>query len=269
MAQVKCGKKNCNKKIADEGTIQCEICEVWWHKECGNLSNEQFDLLIESPQLHWFCWLCQHGCEKLLSVVGKLQAQVDKVEQDLVVTKEELKVTKEELKKERVERLIAVDKNEMYSRKDALRINGIPPDDTESNTQLEDKVITLAEKIGVKINRHDISVTHRLKPLKSGVHPVIVKFSTRRAKDSVYNAKKNLKSIDGMKETYISEDLTRLRFRTLLQCKRCPEFTSITTRGGKIKVWKGTNTHPITVESPFDISKLGIEPDLVFLGLSD
>ena len=269
MTQEKCGKKNCNKKIANEGAIQCEICEVWWHKECANISDAQFDLLNESPQLHWFCWLCQHGCEKLLSVVGKLQAQVMEVQRELVDTKSEVKDLKEELKKERLERMIAVDRNEMYSRKDALRINGIPPDQTESNIQLEDKVINLAEKIGVKIERQNISVAHRLKPTKKGAHPIIVKFSTRRAKDAVYNAKKNLKDVEGMSETYISEDLTRLRFRTLLQCKQCPGFQSITTRGGKIKVWKGTNTHPITVESPLDIAKLGLEPDLHFLGLVD
>ena len=72
--------------------------------------------------------------------------------------------------------MIVVDKNEMYSRKDALRITGIPADQTESNTQLEDKVINIAEKIGVKISRSDISVTHRLKPTKNGAHPVICKF---------------------------------------------------------------------------------------------
>jgi len=73
--------------------------------------------------------------------------------------------------------------------------------------------------------------------------------------------------MDGMEETYISEDLTYLRFRTLLQCKKCPDFKSLTTRGGMIKVWKTTGTQPTTVESPLDIYKLGIEPDLSFLGL--
>ena len=91
MSQVKCGKKNCNKKIANEGAIQCEICETWWHKECENIPDAQFDLLNESPQLHWFCWLCQHGCEKLLSVVGKLQARVMEVQRELIDTKSNLK----------------------------------------------------------------------------------------------------------------------------------------------------------------------------------
>ena len=226
------------------------------------MTDEQFNVINDSPQLHWFCFMCTHGCEKLLNIVGKLQSRIDSVEQ-------ELRETKDVLKKERIQRKIDDDKNEQYSRKDALRINGIPHQDDESNIELEDKVLALAEKIGVKLNRQDISVTHRLKPTKKGVHPVIVKFSTRRSKDLVYNSKKNLKGMDGMEETYISEDLTRLRFRTLLQCKKCPDFNSLTTRGGKIKVWKINQQQPITVESPFDLSKLGMEPDLTFLGLQD
>ena len=261
MVPVKCSKNKCRKTTIDD-LIQCEICEHSWHRECANLTDEQFNLIIDSPQLHWYCFMCGHGCEKLLNIVGKLQSRIDSVEQ-------ELRETKDILKKERIQRKIDDDKNEQYSRKDALRINGIPSQEAETNIELEDKVLELAGKIGAKIKREDISVTHRLKPTKKGVHPVIVKFSTRRAKDLVYNSKKNLKGMDGMDDTYISEDLTRLRFRTLLQCKKCPDFKSITTRGGKIKVWKIDNPIPITVESPFDISKLGMEPDLTFLGLQD
>ena len=158
---------------------------------------------------------------------------------------------------------------EQYQRKDSLRINGIPYAEGETNTQLEDKVINLADKIGVKLNRQDISVTHRLRPTTKGIRPTIIKFSTRRAKDAVYYSKKLLKDVEGMDNVFISEDLTRLRYRTLLLAKQVKGLKSITTRGGKIKVYIGENKIPVTVESPTDLVKLNIEPDLKFLGLPE
>ena len=180
---------------------------------------------------------------------------------------EELDSVREELKQERIKSKIELDRLEQYQRKDSLRINGIPYEDGETNTQLEDKILSLGDKIGVTLNRKDISVTHRLKPTKKGIHPVIIKFSTRRSKDELYYAKKKLKDVDGMDNVFISEDLTRLRYRTLLQAKSVKNFNSITTRGGKIKVYVGESKIPVTLESPMDLTKLELEPDMKFLGL--
>ena len=182
---------------------------------------------------------------------------------------QELESVKEELKQERIKSKIEVDRLEQYQRKDSLRINGIPYEEGESNSQLEDKIISLARDIDVDLKREEISVTHRLKPTKKGVHPVIIKFATRRSKDKLYRAKKNLKGMDNMKEVFISEDLTRIRFRTLLLCKECKNFKSLTTIGGKILVWKINNPKPTVIESPEDLSNLGLTPDYKFLGIID
>ena len=70
-----------------------------------------------------------------------------------------------------------------------------------------------------------------------------------------------------MEEVYISEDLTRLRFRTLLQAKRAENFKSVSTKGGKIFVWLIGSEKPVTVESPYDLKRLNLEPDWEFLGV--
>ena len=267
-----CNKK-CEKQPNDPGleSLECECCKVFYHRNCAEVDQELVNTINKyDGVLHWYCPHCSKGAAKLQEKCNALTASYEKLSQEVKTVKDEMKLLKEELQNERLQRKIALDKLEQYSRKDSLRVNGIPYNEGESNAELEDSVIKLADAIGVKMNRSDISVTHRLRPTKKGVHPVIIKFSTRRAKDAMYNAKKNLKDMDGMEETFISEDLTHLRFRTLLQCKRCPDFKSLTTRGGKIKVWKTTGgTQPTTVESPLDISKLGIQPDLSFLGLQE
>ena len=173
------------------------------------------------------------------------------------------------LKRETIDRKIAVDAQEQYSRKDSIRMHGIPLAKDETNHQLENTVLEVINLLDVNVGREDISITHRLKETKKGDHPIIVKFCSRRAKDLVYTNKKKLKDIDGKKELYISEDLTRLRFRTLLLAKKCANFRSITTHGGKIKVWLLNERSPITIVSPLDLEKVDVPVDLKFLGLED
>ena len=173
----------------------------------------------------------------------------------------------ETVENDRIDAIIANDRNESYSRKDSLRINGIPHEVNETNQELEAKIIRIADKAGVQVKRDDISVTHRLRKDRKGKFPTIIKFSTRRVKDQLFMAKKNLKGVTGMEEVYISEDLTRLRFRTLLQAKRAENFKSVSTKGGKIFVWLIGSEKPVTVESPYDLKRLNLEPDWEFLGV--
>ena len=173
------------------------------------------------------------------------------------------------LKREIIERKIAVDAQEQYSRKDSIRMHGIPFANNETSSQLENKVLEVINLLEVNVTRDDISVTHRLKETKKGDHPVMIKFMSRRAKDLVYTNKKKLKDAVGMKDVYITEDLTRLRFRTLLLAKKCNNMKSITTHGGKIKIWLINERSPITIVSQFDLEKVGVPLDLQFLGLDD
>ena len=252
-------ESNCGQcKLAvlpQDKALSCEVCAVWWHISCVDVTATKYKFLMNNTDLHWFCPCCNISAKKLY--------------QEVIVLRKELETVKDELKKERTERIIQVDRLEQYQRKDSLRINGIPYAEGESNTDLEDKVINLADKIGVKLNRQDISVTHRLRPTKNGIHPTIIKFSTRRSKDAVYFSKKQLKGMEGMANVFISEDLTRLRYKTLLQAKQVQGLKSITTRGGKIKVYVNESKIPVTVESPLDLVKLNIEPDYKFLGLPE
>ena len=252
--------------LPTDKALSCEVCSTWWHITCVDVTATKYKFLMNNTDIFWFCPNCSHSAKKLYQEMILLKTENAHIKEELEAVKSEFKA---ELKKERTERIIMVDRLEQYQRKDSLRINGIPHHQGESNIELEDKVIALADKINVKLNRSDISVTHRLKPTLKGIHPVIIKFSTRRAKDAVYYNKKRLKDVDGMDSVFISEDLTRLRYRTLILAKKAKNLNSITTRGGKIKVYVGESRIPITVESPMDLAKLDIEPDLKFLGLPE
>ena len=163
--------------------LSCEVCSIWWHITCVDVTVTKYKFLMNNTDIFWFCPNCSHSAKKLYQEMILLKTENAQIKEELETVKCEFKA---ELKKERTERIIMVDRLEQYQRKDSLRINGIPHHEGESNIELEDKVIALAGKINVNLNRSDISVTHRLKPTLKGIHLVIIKFSTRRAKDAVY-----------------------------------------------------------------------------------
>ena len=133
---------------------------------------------------------------------------------------------------------LEVDDLNLYQRRDNVRINGLQEDPEETNEQLVDKVLQLGDTIGAPVRKADISVAHRLKAKVQGVHQVIVKFTSRHAKEDFYKAKKKLKDVGDGKSIFINEDLTSLRFKMLQAAKTCVGFRNVTTLIGKVLVWK-------------------------------
>ena len=261
-----CGK--CNTEVtAAEKALQCECCSVWWHCACVDVAATKFKFLMNNPDVHWYCFLCDNASKKLYQEVIHIKAENVQLRQSVSELESKLKEVMQVVEKDRIDAIIANDRNETYSRKDSLRISGIPHEANETNPELEAKIIAIANKAGVPLKREEISVAHRLKKDRKGKFPTIIKFATRRSKDQLYAAKKNLKGVPEMEEVFISEDLTRLRFRTLLQAKKANNIKSISTKGGKIFVWFVGSDKPVTVESPYDLQRLNIEPDWEFLGI--
>ena len=249
-------------KVKDRQTIECDCCSFYFHIGCVNVVEGKLQA-TEEYNLKWYCPFCEKAAESLAKKVVALERDFERVNS-------ELEAVKAELKNEKIARVLTNDRLEQYQRKDSIRISGIPHVIGETNAQLEDKVITVANKIGVNLVRGDISVTHRLKKDKNGNLPTIVKFATRRSKEAVFGAKKNLKGQTDMQEVYIAEDLTAIRFSTLMQAKACKDFKSVSTKNGRIYVWRNNVENPdkpVMLESPFDLKKLDLEPNIDVLRL--
>ena len=169
---INCGKCDSEK---DEQTIECDCCSLYFHIGCVNVEEEKLQA-TEEYNLKWYCQFCEKAAVSLTKKVVALERDFEKVNTEL----QEVKV---ELENEKIDRVQATDKLEQ-KRKDSLRFICIPYVNSETNAQLEEKVFTIASKIGVNLVRGDISVTHRLKEDKSGKVPTIVKFSTRRSKEA-------------------------------------------------------------------------------------
>ena len=115
--------------------------------------------------------------------------------------------------KRRVEELeTKVDRAEQYSRRNCLRLSGIPETDGES---VDDTVLQIATDVESGISLTHIDRTHRLgKPRQSGqgVKPrdIIIKFTSYRARQKLLKNKSKLKS-KGYNNVFVNENLTALR----------------------------------------------------------
>ena len=118
-----------------------------------------------------------------------------------------------------------------YVRRNNLRIYGLPETDggkttggtaskPETSQQCEDKVVKmLNDKLKVVVNRKDIEACHRVgvkhKDSQTGQRGVIVRFLSRKVRDAVLLARRNLKGT----RTVIVEDLTPRAYSLLQQVK--------------------------------------------------
>ena len=151
----------------------------------------------------------------------------------------------------------ALDKLEQYTRRENVRIHGVPEPRTAGG-ETEDTVIKLAADIGVNINREDISVSHRLPGRQGKPKPMIVKFVRRDTKTNLMKNKQKLKNVAARKGVYISDDLTPLRAKLVREMKNDAGIKSVWTTGGRINgVLNDRTETKVTIDSPEHLLRVG------------
>lgn len=100
-----------------------------------------------------------------------------------------------------------IDTLEQYSRRNNLRLYGIPNKPGENTDELVMQVCK--EKLNIDITSHDIDCSHRLNvsSQKSGPKPIIVKFVRRNIRNKISENKRKLAKTN----IVIREDLTQRR----------------------------------------------------------
>ena len=242
------------KNLYDEKTIKDIVSSVL--KELNPNQTK-----VETKQM-------KSKAEEITAIVSAVVAALTPLIRELKCKHEESQVTAQS--EEILNLKIDLDDANQYSRRDSVRITGLIKKENETQDELLDEVIKIGEWSGAGTEKTDISVAHRLPNSRNdanGAPPVIVKFISRNGKESFYRNKKNLKTKPEAKNIYISEDLTRLRYRLLQETKKCVQFKSLTTVAGRILVWREGNARPTVVVHPSDLTKLGLVPDYKELGL--
>ena len=109
------------------------------------------------------------------------------------------------------------DQAEQYSRRNCLRISGVP-EKTEENT--DNIVLSIANDIDSDIRLKDIDRSHRVgNPKTKKTREIIVKFATYRARANFYKQRTLMKERDH-EGTFINEDITRKRSEYLFEARK-------------------------------------------------
>ena len=159
------------------------------------------------------------------------------------------------------------DRLAQYTRRENVRIAGIPETEGENVKQ---KIIDLAQVMGVNIAQNDINACHRLSTRhQTRARAIIVRFFARDKRNQMLINKNKLKDNVDYKNVFIAEDLTQLRAKLLHYVKREERVASAYTRDGKIICQLRDNSR-IVLESPDDLFKIGLtDVDFHTLGLSN
>ena len=150
-----------------------------------------------------------------------------------------------------------IDRLEQYSRRENVRIRGIPFTEGEDTDKI---AVDLAKECGVEMTKSDISTSHRLQSKKSPA-PIVVRLVRREKKVELMKAKRIPKA--KRDKVYIDEDLTPLRAKMFHAMRNDPSVSAVWTIDGRLhcRVTLDGKELKTVVDTPEDLFHLGWSQD--------
>lgn len=119
---------------------------------------------------------------------------------------------------------LKLDQAEQYSRRNCIRIAGLPESENEDTTSVTMELINDTMALDPPLELQEVDRLHRVgKPDSQKPRGIIVKFATYRSRARVFSAKAALSDKRfGPTQTkvYINDDLTRLRAKLLYEARK-------------------------------------------------
>ena len=158
------------------------------------------------------------------AVCGQLHKEVSEL-RDIIKSRDD-RIAELEKKVDQLEK--RQDDAEQYSRRNSVRVAGVPKGENEDVGQ---KILTLFNdtmKVTPPVTPDQIDRVHRVGPSRSDQPPsILVKFSTYRYRNKVFRAKKALKESNQSSDdkVFINEDLTKFRSNLLYLARNMKEIS--------------------------------------------
>ena len=189
-----------------------------------------------------------------------------------------MKKKKEQLRDEMVQKtnrlVFQLDRQEKFIRRQHILIYGVE-ENKEDNDDGEKVLFKIADQLEIDIVDNEIQRVHRLgqkRRYNENPCPIIARFVSYEKRNEFFTNKRELKNIEGRHHhVFVCEDLTPLRYKLLKYMqKSCSDtFTSCSTRNGNIKAKLKTSEKWVTVTSPDDLFKHGIDVDYKKMGCGE
>ena len=228
-----CG--NCGKTVGS-GSLQCNICDFWHHKNCiPGMTDAFLDTLLTMKEAMgstcWICEKCTHATKKLHKDVVGIAKRMDKVEGDVKANKSAVDSNKVEIEQLKA-RLLKVESNngekdegtksaviaelqQLDNRRNNAVIYGLSESDSTDAETRKNKDLDLIRSIAIVMNLNldkwlaTISTVRRMgrvEPSKS--RPLLVCFTDPEARDALLNNARFLARSE-MDHVSIKPDLTK------------------------------------------------------------
>lgn len=86
----------------EDKAVSCEICNLWFHISCENVTAEQYKFLAkeENSRIHWFCSDCEEDSINNAKVLHHLKSRQDRYEEELEIMNRDLQVIKQDVQKQ-------------------------------------------------------------------------------------------------------------------------------------------------------------------------
>ena len=185
-----------------------------------------------------------------------------------------------DMKKEIIKLQDEKDDAEQYSRRNCLRIYGVPENPGENTDRLVLDIFN--EKLGLTVSKEALDRSHRI-PARNAVQhdqekqasgdvstyadaatkdtrrpksrPIIVKFSRYNVRSEIYRVRTKLKNVDGPM-IYIKEDLTAKRASLLHELIKSKKSKSCWTQDGNIFALDPRNSKKTRIKTMQDLENL-------------
>jgi len=132
---------------------------------------------------------------------------------------------------------LGMDASEQYSRRNNVRIFGVP-ESVDPKESTDDIVLNLCKSLGADMSIQEIDRSHRTgKPGGRKPRPIIVKFTSYRARQKLYTQRRELKSCSGQENIFINEDLTQYRAQLLYIARGLKRSRKLKVRGQPMEMY--------------------------------
>ena len=163
-----------------------------------------------------------------------------------------------------------VDASEQYSRRNLLRISGVPEFISAHSASIADPltapredtdsfVLQMCEDLGVDMSLSEIDRSHRVGNGKKKPRDILVKFATYRSRNRLYKSRSKAKDNAKYTKVYVNEDLTKERSRLLYEARKLvkdEKFVGAWSYDGTILVKLPDDPLLHRVNTAEDLSKL-------------
>lgn len=226
---------------------ETEMAEPGPHIQLGDAELKRISELLRSSFDHQ---VSEMTASIVDGVLGGLRTKVTELENENTSLKSRIQLLEDKL-----------DRSEQYSRRNCLRLSGIPE---TANESVDEKIMEVLNTLDAEVTLDNIDRAHRVGKPKGGSHrDIIIKFSTYRSRRKIMINKKQLKTQG--KRIYINEDLTRTRSdifyraRSLVKSKK---VQNTWTADGTIII-KDNSLKLHRIETHADLEKLATDLDIV------